>query len=372
MVLRIAFMDPAHLAYTAETPLERPLGGSQSALCYLAVELFRLGHAVTVFNGIASPCESRGVAFRQMSEAAQRGHLNGFDCVIIQNFAGAGPLRRQMNVTVPLILWTGHAHDQQPIQHLHSPAERESWSGFAFVSEWQRDHYEKTFSTPREKSRIMRNAVSPAFAGLDPGVPWFADGRPPVLFYTSTPFRGLDVLLQAFPRIRDAVPGTVLRVFSSMGTYQVPLENDQFRPLYDQCRATAGVDYAGPCGQARLAQELVGSAAFAYPSTFAETSCIAALESMAIGACVLTTRLGALPETTAGLAPMIDWQEDKSRLAQSFADLVIATLREMTRDPAAAGQQRNAMIEFIRENYLWPSRAVDWSAWLTEIATTRA
>jgi len=34
-----------------------------------------------------------------------------------------------------------------------------------------------------------------------------------------------------------------------------------------------------PSELARLAQELAGSAAFAYPSTFEETSCIAALES---------------------------------------------------------------------------------------------
>jgi len=371
MPLRIAFMDRTRLEYVADTPLEQPLGGSQSALCYLAVELARLGHAVTVFNGVAS-CESRGVAFRNLSEALQPGHLNGFDCVIVLNFAGAMPLRREMNVTVPLILWTGHAHDQPSVEHLHNPAERESWSGFAFVSKWQRKHYEQTFPIPRKKNRIMRNAVSPAFAGLAPGIPWFADGRPPVLFYSSTPFRGLDVLLQAFPRIRDAVPGTVLRVFSSMEMYRVRPEDDRYRPLYDQCRATEGVDYAGPRGQARLAQELAGSAAFAYPSTFVETSCIAALESMAIGACVLTTRLGALPETTAGLAPMIDWQQDKSRMAKPFADLVIGTLRDMTRDPKTAERQRNAMIELIRENYLWPRRAVEWSAWLTELATTRA
>ena len=372
MAMRIAFLDAQQWVYTADTPLQRPFGGSQSALCYLAVELSRLGHTVTVYNGITSPCESRGVAFRHISEAEGRGHLNGFDCVIVQNLAAGGTMRRDMNVRVPLVLWTQHAHDQPAIQRLYGPAERESWNGFAFVSEWQRQHYEKVFSTPREKSRIMRNAVSPAFADLDPGVPWFADRRPPVLFYSSTPFRGLDVLLTAFPRIRRTIPGAVLRVFSSLETYQVRPENDQFRKLYDQCRATDGVEYAGSCGQAQLARELAGSAAFAYPSTFAETSCIAALEAMAIGACVLTTRLGALPETTAGFAPMIDWQQDSSRLAQSFAELAIDTLREMMSDPIAAERQRNARIAFIRENYLWPRRAEQWSQWLSELATARA
>ena len=49
-----------------------------------------------------------------------------------------------------------------------------------------------------------------------------------------------------------------------------------------------------------LAAELAQAAALAYPSTYPETSCIAALEAMSVGAAVLTTRSGAMPETTAG------------------------------------------------------------------------
>src|SRR6185312_6187435 len=54
------------------------------------------------------------------------------------------------------------------------------------------------------------------------------------LAYTSTPFRGLDVLLDVFPRIRAACPDTELDVFSSMRVYGMAEEDDrrQFRALY--------------------------------------------------------------------------------------------------------------------------------------------
>src|SRR4029078_13648770 len=62
--MRILFIDPSRWQYTVDAPYERPLGGSQSALCYLAAELAQLGHSVTLINGITTESESRGVRQR--------------------------------------------------------------------------------------------------------------------------------------------------------------------------------------------------------------------------------------------------------------------------------------------------------------------
>lgn len=367
--MRIAFIDPGGWNYTVDAPFERPMGGSISALCYLAPELAQRGHAVTVLNGVRSAAESRGVRLQSLSAARSASYLNAFDAVVLVGLAQGRVLRRKVGVTVPMVLWTPHAHDQPAVRELSRQNERWSWTGFAFVSDWQRQCYEKFFQVPREKGRVLRNAVSPAFAGENDAVPWFAAGEPPVLFYTSTPFRGLDVLLRAFPAIRAEFPRTRLRVYSSMGVYQIAPADDKYRTLYDQCRSMDGVDYIGSIGQSRLAKELAGAAALGYPSTFAETSCIAALEAMAVGAAVLTTRLGALPETTAGLASMVEWQADEGRLAASFAAMAVEALRDMRHNPAAAAASRVQRIKFIRDNYLWAARALEWEQWLTQIAS---
>ena len=175
------------------------------------------------------------------------------------------------------------------------------------------------------------------------------------------------MLLEAFPAIRKAVPGTRLRVFSSMATYQVGPANDKHRDLYAQCTAMDGVEYVGAIGQRQLAAELAGGGVLAYPSTFAETSCIAVLEAMAAGAAVVTTQLGALPETTGGFAYLIRSQADKAGLARAFADAVIDRIGDMQADPAAAIKRRDRQIEFIRKNYLWPGRAREWADWLAAL-----
>ena len=192
-------------------------------------------------------------------------------------------------------------------------------------------------------------------------------GGDPVLFYTSTPFRGLDVLLNCFPRIRHSVPDVRLRIFSSMQVYQVPTEADRYRDLYESARNMAGVEYVGSVSQTQLAQELVRMGALAYPSTFAETSCIAVTEAMAAGAAVYTTRLGALPETAGAHATMIDWQPDRTTLAGAFADMVTRALKEARENPQEAMARLAQRRAYIQANYLWPNRAKEWERWLAAV-----
>jgi hypothetical protein len=64
----IVFMDATAWPYDPDTPFQRPLGGSQSAACYLAPELVKLGHRVTLANRADEP--SWYVAFAANRSAA--------------------------------------------------------------------------------------------------------------------------------------------------------------------------------------------------------------------------------------------------------------------------------------------------------------
>lgn len=368
--MRIAFIDPANWNYTPATPYQRPLGGSQSAICYLSAELAKLGHAITIFNG-AEASAGDGVDIRNLRDA-NASRLGGYDVVVVGNCSIGKQLRRDKGLENPLILWSQHSFDEPGVAPLESLIERKCWTAFALVSDWQQQMYELALRVPPRRCKVMRNAVSPAFLDVPQRPPWFETGEPPVLVYISTPFRGLDVLLRAFPAIRAAVPGARLRVFSSMGVYGVKPEDDQHTALYQQARETVGVEYVGSIGQRALAEEINGAAALAYPSTFQETSCISVMEAMAVGAAVLSTRLAAIPETTAGHADLVEWQEDKVALARSFAAMAIETLRGMQQAPGSAEQRRQARIRYVRENCTWPLRAREWAAWLMHVRREQA
>ena len=364
--MRIVFVHRTQVDYTVATPFERALGGTEAGISYLSVELARLGHAVVVLANPSAPGHYLGVECLNCQTAFNANFLNGADAIVVVNEA-IGRGLRDIGVTKPAVLWTGHVDAQPSMEPLEFSRERKARNGFAFVSQWQLEQYFGSFWVPREKSRVMRNAISPMFATLSPSEPWFKRGEPPILVYTSAPYRGLNVLLQAFPAIRAAIPGTVLRVYSGLSTTRGGPDDNLYVGLHRQCLATEGVDYVGPISQPALAEALAGAAALAYPSTYPETSCIAAMEAMAAGAAVLTTGLGALPETLAGYGTMIAPREDETALACDFAAMTIHALNDIRRNPEAAAARREAQIAHVREHYTWPKRALDWQRWLFEL-----
>lgn len=362
--MRIAFVHRTVNDYTVETPSMRGIGGTESALAYLSIELAKRGHAVSLLTNTSAPGRYRDVECLNYKTSLTPDLINAADVVVVSNEACGRVMRDEYRAKKPLVMWNQHADDQPAIEALEFTRERKAWSSIAFVSEWQRDQFCSVYWVDRSKSRVMRNAISPPFAAAVPVRPWFQSGQAPVLVYTSAPYRGLDVLLDAVPIIRSAISDMRLRVFSGSRTqYAEP----EYAELYRRCASTEGVDYIGTVPQGELATELSRAAALAYPSTFPETSCIAAMEAMSAGALILTTRSGAMPETTAGFGSMIEPHEDAPRLAKEFAQMTIDALAEARREPDAAGERRAKQIEFARKNYSWPARALEWESYLLDV-----
>jgi glycosyltransferase involved in cell wall biosynthesis len=365
--MKIAFIDPIPWDYTPLTPRERPLGGSQSALCYLATTLAEQGHEVALFNNIAAPGDYGGVRCPGLAAGLDVTFLNGRDAVVVLNGAMGRQLRAN-GVKARAVLWSQHAADQAAVASLKDLNERRAWDGFILVSDWQARNYAQGFGIRPERMTVLRNAVSPPFQRLERRrEPFFLTGEPPVLFYTSTPFRGLWLLLTAFPTVAAAIPGVRLQVFSSMGVYQVGKGEDEYGVLYDLARALPGVDYVGSLPQTELAEALGAADILAYPNVFAETSCISAMEAMAAGCLVATTKLGALPETTAGFAFAMDTSADTLRMVRDFARLVIAVVEAARQKPQDFEAHLARQRAHARAAYDWTSRAREWVAALERL-----
>jgi len=138
--MKLAFFDPVDWDYTPFSPLERPIGGTQSAICYLTPELAALGHEVTLINNVSRPGIYAGVRCPGLAGSLTADYLNQFDVVIGINSA-MGARLRQNGIRTPLILWSQQAATQKDVQQLRQPEERQAWSAYFLVSDWQAQAY---------------------------------------------------------------------------------------------------------------------------------------------------------------------------------------------------------------------------------------
>jgi glycosyltransferase involved in cell wall biosynthesis len=375
--MNIGFLSLSDADFHVASPQRMPLGGSESAACGLAVALARTGHRVFLLSNTTEPGPHLGVeCVRWRREIDLLWQLQ-LDAAVIIRVTGKGKAIRQILAPqAALIAWCGDDHTQPSVQALKDPEERDAYTGIATVSHWQRENFHQALGVPLEKMAVMRNAISPAFEKLFAASETIlgAKERPAVLAYTSTPFRGLDVLLDVFPAVRSAVPGTRLKVFSSMKVYQSgsAYDRERFGDLYARARALEGVEYMGSVPQPELAAALRGTMVLAYPNTFAETSCIAVMEAMAAGCRVVTSNLGALADTTMGFADLVEVDPGFYLYRETYMQTLINVLKQcLADDNGGVEDLLKKQVAFATAGYGWDLRAREWERWLGRLIQQR-
>ena len=258
------------------------------------------------------------------------------------------------------ILWNQLSYDQEAIQYLNDPEMIDKIDYFVFISHWQAEMFRKIYSIPGYKTFVIKNAS----IGVNKRV-LRKDGKVR-LCYTSTPFRGLDILLAAWEQLQPQ--NAELHVFSSAKIYgpgYSASEDPKYQYLYDKCEELEGVVYRGSIPNEELRKELPTFDIMSYPNTFEETSCIAVIEALAAGLRVVTSNLGALPETTEGWARMYPYMMDPGLHADRFAEILeqeIEKVREGQLD-----EQLKLQSKIYTSRWSWDYRINDWLALLDEL-----
>jgi glycosyltransferase involved in cell wall biosynthesis len=349
----IWFCQPRSLLCDGFTPARQPLGGTESAMIFLAAALARRGHPVRVYCNCPAPGWFDGVEYCRWERARPDALRAAPDVLVaVRDWTLIG-----RNRWAPLqVFWTGDAADQPFARGLGEPADRSGIDLIAFQSAWQETGYQAAFGIPPWRCLRTRLGFAP-FLQAEPD----AARRPRRLIYTSTPFRGLDLLLDWFPQIRARCPDAELRVCSSMRVYGVEEAADRarFGALYDRARQP-GVTLLGSLPQPELAAELRQARVLAYPNHWEETFCIAVVEAQAAGCTVVTSSLGALPETVGdgGMCLPGDPRTDPE-FRRRFIEEVVAVLAD---DEQALRRQARARNR-ARGGYSWEAIALEWENW---------
>jgi glycosyltransferase involved in cell wall biosynthesis len=191
---------------------------------------------------------------------------------------------------------------------------------------------------PAEKVYIIPNAIDP----LKYNPKKFDKPNNIKLINTSSPDRGLDVLLNAISIIDLNFE---LDIFSKFNPMQYP------NYIPDPRINFYGFSYKGT-----VLKHYEAAHIHAYPSTYPETFCISQAEAMSAGLLCVTSDIGAIPEVSGGYTTIYQYTEDKETHTKIFAE----KLKEAIEAVKSGQWNPEAQIEYINNKFSWNAIRDKW------------
>ena len=196
----------------------------------------------------------------------------------------------------PRLFWVHDLAQDPEVQFLkEDPNAMLQFEKIIFVSHWQQYQYGVYLGVPYDHGVTIQHAIEP--------IPEHKKPKDKIsCIYFSTPHRGLEVLLEAWELMKkqhtsEAVKAAELNIFSSFKLYDRPHMDEQYRHVYKKAEEMDQVNYSDTVSNDTIREELTKNHIMAYPSTYMETACITALESLSAKCMVVCPNLAALPET---------------------------------------------------------------------------
>lgn len=248
------------------------------------------------------------------TELAKRKLAKIIDPALLENTQIICSRIRELQDDKIRIFWCHDLPQDPESAKLKDPEYRAQFHKFVFISNWQLQQYITALGfQPDENCIVLESGIEPA------DFEWEQKESETIRFcYTSTPQRGLNILLPVFEALSEKFDNIHLDVFSSFKIYGWDEYDKQFEALYDVARNHPKMTYHGFVPNDELQEYLKTAHVHAYPCIWTETSCRAMLEAMSAGLLCVHPNNGALPETSGVLNFMYQYDHDVNRHANVF------------------------------------------------------
>jgi glycosyltransferase involved in cell wall biosynthesis len=361
------------------------IGGSETAAVHMSKQLALLGHEVVMagdhegFEGVVHYVSPRNHEVRRKLEEARqiigRGPTEGELELPLDSRVDYVDYRRAirennlLNCDVFISSRDKRAHRLEPkcrlkILWVHDANVGDdwendllSWDRIYCLSEWHKDYFLGVYPhVPPEVVSVTRNGID--VSRFHPEMSWMelAKKKKPKFVWSSSPDRGLDVMLDVWPRIVANCQEAELHVYYGFENWRkLNAQNKRGLTIIDYMEGRLhtmamekrGIFYHGRVGQRELAEAQLEAMVWGYPTAFCETSCITAMETQAAGCIPVTTRLGALSETvlvgqdlinTTNRKVLLEPHNKQARYQDEFVTAVQAHLESWAQSQRANGQ----------------------------------
>ncbi len=256
------------------------------------------------------------------------------------------------------ILWMHHFVNQKEAKNLGSKDFINKLDWIVYNSNWNFEQHVKYFRISRNKCVVIKNAIEKINFVEKPS-------DKINLIYHTTPWRGLKMLLNVFKNLN--LENVELNVCSSTIIYGKKFDSllgKTYEGLFDECKNTKNVNYFGFLKNEKIIEKLKQMHIFSYPSIWPETSCIAAIESMAAGCEVVTTNLGALHETCSPFGKIINFEKNAHDMEIKFGEALLESIKNFW--SSKTQKKLKLQRETINAAYSWDVRSGEWRKFFNE------
>lgn len=324
----VAFLtSPLFEPWQPSTESEHGAGGAETCIMRLAPRFLRDGYRAVVFGTPAIPgVELDGVEYYPVQDWDPS---EKFSTVVVSR----APDFLDARIQADQVFFWMHDVNGGPALMTGEWGDR-----FARVTKivgltsWHVEHVSRLYGIHPDRFAVVPN-------GIELGLydEWDKIEKSPNRFvWSSSPDRGLDVVLGLWPEIRNILPEAELHIFygwaaidriigaggsdkrSHLGHFKAEIE----MALDALGREKAGIYWHDRVSQKELSLQQMRSSYWIYPTSFCETFCITALEAQAAGMVPLTSNLAALKETVLHASLRLDGWPNNVSYQEEFLRLV--------------------------------------------------
>lgn len=193
------------------------------------------------------------------------------------------------------VYWLHDLPEDPETSHLQDVNSRNKFHKLVFCGNWQYNRYQLVLGVPYDtKSIVIDTPIDPA-----PVVKKEYDKIR--LIYTSTPQRGLELLVPVFEALAKKYDNIHLDVFSSFKIYGWEQADDRYKELYKKIEDHPQMTYHGYQPNEIVKEYLLKAHIHAYPSIWLECNSRSVIEAMSAGLICVHPNYGGLSDTSGNL-----------------------------------------------------------------------
>lgn len=325
-MIKIAIIDVLGLTYDPTTLEKYGLGGSESAIIFMAKELQSIGFDVSVYNNCTDSRAKEGIYDGvQYIDITRLNSQNSYTCDVMiasrtilpfapehyaPEFKESAAIFRQLKRSAKLkVLWLHDTFCQGDhlVENLVLDGHIDeifTLSDFHTSYVLNCDHGKRrNFEVLKNKTFMTRNGAKKYITDID-----ITMKDKNLFIYNASLTKGMLPLVEKiWPKVKQRIPSAKLKIIGGYYRFRDGAAPDAQEQKFHELIARSDlqqldIEFTGVIPQREIANHLAQSSYMIFPGAFPETFGISSLESLLYNTPLITTRFGALEETAVDMA----------------------------------------------------------------------